>query len=237
VAAQCLLVLGLLVLGPLVLAGAVAAPAGGQAPSFRPLPILAPPDAERHDRELAALRARLLAAIRERRPDAVRAAMAPEVIDQDTPVPADQVMAAFGPLAPGEPLPDEWRALEQALQLGGVVRDSRYVLPYIEIHVAGWQSRREHRFVAGAGVAVRSAPDLSAGVIARLSHTPIAEDPRRADRRGDPASACPSWTAVAIDGRTGWICTIHSRHLSGLYYAFERTDGAWRLARIYSVLR
>lgn len=217
--------------------GASAPPARGQAPSTTSTLTLVAPGAERRDPELARLRARLLAAIRDRRAGVVRAAMAAQVVDQDTPASADAVIAAFGPLAPGAPLPDEWRAFEQALRLGGVVRDGRYVVPYIEPHVAGWQSRREHRFVAGRGVAVRAEPGTSAPVVTRLSFTLIAEEPLRSDRRGVEAS-CPTWVAVALEGRgTGWICATHARHVSGLYYAFERIDGAWTLTRLYSILQ
>ncbi len=128
------------------------------------------------------------------------------------------------------------RAFEQALRLGGVVRDGRYVVPCnIEPHVPGWKARREHRFVAGRDVAVRAEPDAAAAVVTRLSFTLIAEEPLRSDRRGDPAS-CPTWVAVALEGRgTGWICVTHARHVSGLYYAFERIDGAWTLTRLYSI--
>ena len=47
-------------------------------------------------------------------------------------MPVEEVLASFGPLEPGAPLPEEWRALEQALRLGGVLRDGLYVLPFIE---------------------------------------------------------------------------------------------------------
>jgi hypothetical protein len=202
-----------------------------------PPTALVPPGVERREPELARLRDRLLAAIRNRRPDVVRAVMAAHVVDQDTPAPADAVLAAFGPLTPGTPLPDEWRAFEQALRLGGVVRDGRYVVPYIEPEVAGWQSRRAQRFVAGRGVAVRAAPAITAPVIERLSYTMIAEEPLQADRPGDPAS-CPAWIALSRDGGgAGWICAVHTRHASGLYYAFERIGGAWTLTRLYSILQ
>ena len=224
----------------LVLLLSAAAARGGQGPPA-PSPhsrTLAPPGAEGREPELAALRDRLLAAIRARRADVVRGAMAAQVVDQDTPAPADAILAAFGPLTAGAPLPDEWRAFEQALQLGGVSRDGRYVLPYIEPHVAGWQSRREHRFVAGHEVAVRAEPGPAGRVLARLSYTLIAEAPLRSDRRGDPASGCATWVAIALDGRgTGWICAADTRHVSGLYYTFERIDGAWTLTRLHSILQ
>jgi hypothetical protein len=224
----------------LVLAHPAAASRGGQAlpPSPPQARTLAPPDAEHREPELGALRDRLLAAIRDRRADVVRGAMAAQVIDQDTPAPAEAIVAAFGPLTPGAPLPDEWRAFEQALRLGGVLRDGRYVLPYIEPHVAGWQSRREHRFVAGREVAVRAEPDPAGPVLARLSYTLIAEAPLRSDRRGDQAAGCATWVAVALEGGgTGWICAAETRHVSGLYYAFERIAGAWTLTRLYSILQ
>ena len=120
----------ILAVGPLAVAivmGAQSAPA----PSSWPPLTFTPPNVERSDPALARLRDRLLAAIRARSVARVRALMAPTIRDQDTDVPQAEVLENFGPLAPGTPLSDEWLAFEQALRLGGVKRDSLYVVPFI----------------------------------------------------------------------------------------------------------
>jgi hypothetical protein len=197
---------------------------------------IARPDTERTQPELGRLRDHLLAAIRERRVDAVRALMKPTIVDQDADVPAEDVLASMGPLTVGQPLSDEWRAFEQALGLGGVFRDGRYVLPFIEPHVHGWPSREEHLFVAGRDVAVRHEPRLASPVMTRLTYALVVDAVLSPERPGDPASACAAWSAILLpDRQRGWICSPYVRHVSGLYYAFERVDGAWKLARVYSI--
>lgn len=196
------------------------------------------PNTERAHPDLSDLRKGLIAAIEAGRVDAVRAVMAPTIRDQDEDVPADELVRGFGALVPGEPLTEEWEAFEQALRLGGVLGDGRYVVPFIEPHVAGWQSRREHLFVAGRSVAVRSAPDPAAPILTRLSYAFVVDAVLTPRQPGPPGSTCTSWAPLAMpEGGLGWVCATYIRHVSGLYYGFERVDGAWKLTRVWSVTR
>jgi hypothetical protein len=223
-------------------AGAVQGPptnasaAPGAAAEPWPRLTLNPPNVERTDPSLARLRALLLDAIRERRLDAVKALMAPTIRDQDADSPVDDVLASFGPLEPGTPLGDEWQALEQALGLGGVRRGNLYVLPYIERSAAQWRDRHERLFVAGRDVAIRANADPSASVVARVSYGLVLEAPTVSNRAGEPGAACPDWTPVVdVERMLAWVCTTDVRHVSGLYYAFTRVAGGWKLTRIYSL--
>jgi hypothetical protein len=203
-----------------------------------PTVSVTPPMTERAHPDLGRLRERLLDAIANRRIDQVRAVMAPTIRDQDDEVPADELLRGFGELVPGEPLSEEWQAFEQALRLGGVLQEGRYVLPFIEPHVAGWPSRREQLFVAGRSVAVRAAPEAGAPILTRLSYAFVADAVLTRRRSGSPASGCASWAPLAMpDGATGWVCATYVRHVSGLYYAFDRVDHAWKLTRLWSVTR
>jgi hypothetical protein len=197
---------------------------------------LTPPGIERADPELARLRDRLLTAIRERRLAGVRALLAPTIRDQDTDVPAQEVLDGFGPLEPGAPLGDEWQALEQGLRLGGVRRGGLYVVPYIERSAALWKGRHERVFVAGRDVAVHADADPASPVVARVSHALVQEAVRVPLRAGAAGAACPNWTPIAdAEGRLAWICTRDTRPVSGLYYAFARSGGGWKLTRVYSL--
>jgi hypothetical protein len=194
------------------------------------------PRIERQHPELRRLRDRLLAAIRDRRVDRVRALMAPTIKDQDDDVPADDVLASFGPLAAGAPLSAEWQALEQALRLGGVLRDDHYVLPFLEREAPTWRAGMARLYVAGEDVAVRAEPDPTAALVARVSHALLQEAVMVPARPGAAGSACPDWTAVIGPGRRlAWVCTTATRPVSGLYYAFARVAGTWTLTRIYSL--
>jgi len=205
------------------------------APDWPPASFTAPRSEEQHP-ELRRLRDRLLAAIRDRRIDRVRVLMAATIRDQDADVPVDDVLASFGPLTGGTPLGDEWRALEQALRLGGVLRDGAYVLPFIERDAATWRMGTARLFVAGHEVPVRIEPDTAADVVRRVSNALLQEAVRVPPRPGAAGSACPDWTPViGPERRLLWICTTDTRPVSGLYYAFTRAGGAWKLTRIYSL--
>ena len=205
------------------------------APDWPPASFTAPRVEQQHP-ELRRLRDRLLSAIRERRADRVRVLMAPTIRDQDADVPVDDVLASFGPLESGTPLGDEWRALEQALRLGGVLRDGAYVLPFIERDAATWRSGTARLFVAGDEVPVRIEPDTAAAVVQRVSNALLQEAVRVPPRAGAAGSACPDWTPViGPERRLLWVCTTDTRPVSGLYYAFTRAGGAWKLTRIYSL--
>jgi hypothetical protein len=216
------------------MARAQGAPVPGAA-DWPPVSFTAP-RIERQHPELRGLRDRLLAAIRERRGDCLRALMAPTIQDQDADVPVDDVLASFGPLKPGAPLSAEWQALEQALRLGGVLRDGLYVLPFIEREAPVWRTGTARVFVAGENVGVRAEPDTTAPLVARVSRALLQEAVLVPARPGAPGSACPGWTPViGPERRLAWICTTATRPVSGLYYAFAREGGAWKLARIYAL--
>jgi hypothetical protein len=211
-------------------------PAPPAAASSWPPLTLAPPQIERTDPALARLRDQLLAAIRERRLDGVRALMAPTIRDQDVDVPAQDVLDGFGPLEPGTPPGDEWQALEQGLRLGGVRRGNVYVLPYIERSAAQWKARPERLFIAGRDVAVRANADPTATVVTRVSHALVQEVIDVATRAGAAGAECPDWTPIFdAEHMLAWVCTTDTRPVSGLYYAFARTGGGWKLTRVYAI--
>ena len=195
-----------------------------------------PPEIERKDPALARLRDRMLAAIRARRLDRVRALMAPTIRDQDTDVPQADILEGFGPLEPGKAPGEEWQALEQALRLGGVRRGDLYVVPYIERDAPRWKERFERLFIAGRDVAIRGSADPAGPVVGRVSHALLQEAVDVPLRAGQPGSACPDWTPVFdAEHVLAWVCTTDTRPVSGLYYAFSRVGGTWKLTRIYSL--
>jgi hypothetical protein len=221
---------------PVQPAGPPGAPgAAAAAPEWAAL-VFAPPAIERRQPELRRLRDRMLAAIEARRLAGVRALMAPTIRDQTEEVAADEILASFGPLTPGQPLPEEWQALEQALRLGGVVRDGLYVVPFIEPDAPRWKPRIERLFIAGPDIPLYSEPDPSAAVVTRVSYALVQEAVGMPTRPGAAGSACPDWTAiVGPEHRLAWVCTTSTRPVSGLYYAFARVGRAWKLTRIYSL--
>ena len=195
-----------------------------------------PPEIERKDPALARLRDRMLAAIRARRLDRVRALMAPTIRDQDTDVPQADVLEGFGPLEPGQAPGEEWQALEQALRLGGFRQGGLYIVPFIERDAPRWKPRIERLFIAGRDVAVRATAEPDGAVVARVSNALVQEAVGTPTHPGEPGSACPDWTPLLdADHRLAWVCTNATRPVSGLYYAFARVGGAWKLTRIYSL--
>jgi len=219
----------------LLLQAATPAAATPPAPDWPPISFTAPRIEQQHP-ELRRVRDRMLAAIRDRRVDRVRALMAPTIRDQDVDVPVQDVLDSFGPLEQGTPLPEEWQALEQALRLGGILRDGVYVLPFIERDAPAWRARTARLFVGGEHVGVRTEPDTTAPLVARISQALLQEAVGVPTRPGAAGSACPDWTPViGPERRLAWVCTTATRPVSGLYYAFARAGGAWRLTRIYSL--
>jgi len=195
-----------------------------------------PPEIERKDPALARLRERMLAAIRARSLDRVRALMAPTIRDQDTDVPQADVLEGFGPLEPGQAPGEEWQALEQALRLGGFRQGGLYIVPFIERDAPRWKPRIERLFIAGRDVAVRATAEPDGAVVARVSNALVQEAVGTPTHPGEPGSACPDWTPLLdADHRLAWVCTNATRPVSGLYYAFARVGGAWKLTRIYSL--
>ena len=205
------------------------------APDWPQISFTAPRIEQQHP-ELRRLRDRMLAAIRDRRVDRVRALMAKTIRDQDVDMPVQDVLDSFGPLEQGAPLSDEWQALEQALRLGGILRDGVYVLPFIEREAPAWRAVTARLFVAGENVGVRTEPDTTAPLVARVSRALLQEAVLVLPRPGAAGSACPDWTPViGPERRLAWVCTTATRPVSGLYYAFARAGGVWRLTRIYSL--
>jgi len=195
-----------------------------------------PPEIERKDPALARLRDRLLAAIRARSLARVRALMAPTIRDQDTDVPQADILEGFGPLEPGQAPGEEWQALEQALRLGGFRQGGLYIVPFIERDAPRWKPRIERLFIAGRDVAVRATAEPDGAVVARVSNALVQEAVGTPTHPGEPGSACPDWTPLLdADHRLAWVCTNATRPVSGLYYAFARVGGAWKLTRIYSL--
>ena len=205
-------------------------------PTVWPPLTFAPPEIERRDPALARVRDRMLAAIGERSIDRVRALMMPRIRDQEDDVPVSEVLESFGPLAPGAPLGEEWQALEQALRLGGIRRGNLYVVPFIEREAPRWKERSERLFIAGRDVPIRGNADPAGTVVARVSHVLLQEAIGVATRAGEPGAECPDWTPVVdAEKMLAWVCTTDTRPVSGLYYAFARLGGAWKLTRIYSI--
>lgn len=223
--------------GLLLLLQAAAPAAAAPAPDWPSIAFTAPRIEQQHP-ELRRVRDRMLAAIRDRRVDRVRALMAPTIRDQDVDVPVQDVLDSFGPLEPATPLPEEWRALEQALRLGGVLRDGVYVLPFIEREAPAWRAGTARLFIAGENVVVRTEPEPTATEVTRVSYALLQEAVGVPTRAGAAGAACPDWTPVIGPGRRlVWVCTTATRPVSGLYYAFtrNRAGGVWRLTRIYSL--
>jgi hypothetical protein len=222
--------------GLLLLLQAAAPPAPAPAAADWPPASFTAPRIEGQHPELRRLRDRLLAAIRDRRLEAVRAQMAATIRDQDTDVPVQDVLDSFGPLEAGAPLSPEWQALEQALRVGGILRDGVYVLPFIEREAPTWRAGTARLFVAGENVGVRGEPGTTAALVARVSLALLQEAVMVPARPGAAGSACPHWTAVlGPERRLAWVCTTATRPVSGLYYAFTHVGGAWKLTRIYSL--
>ena len=110
------------------------------------------------------------------------------------------------------------------------------MLPFIERDAPAWRARTARLFVAGENVGVRTEPDATAPLVARVSHALLQEAVGVPTRPGAAGSACPDWTPViGPERRLAWVCTTATRPVSGLYYAFARAGGAWQLTRIYSL--
>jgi hypothetical protein len=236
--------LALIVPALLALAILAVAPAAAQRPSRPPAaradrwPLLTvtPPDLEARDASLASVRDRLRAAIAARDLEAVRAIFAPIVRDQDAAVPAAEVLATMGPLAPGTPLSDEWQALDAALRLGGTRLGDAYVVPFTASAATGRTNAANEVFVVGRDTPVHDNPAGAAVVVARLTNaivrSALASD---VDTPSD-ASGCRTWTAIEnAAASVGWVCAADTRPMVGLYYAFERIDDAWRLTALWAV--
>jgi hypothetical protein len=72
--------------------------------------------------------------------------------------------------------------------------------------------------------------------VQRVSNALVQEAVGVPTRAAPDGSACADWTPVVGPGRRlVWICTADTRPVSGLYYAFTRAGGAWKLTRIYSL--
>jgi hypothetical protein len=85
-------------------------------------------------------------------------------------------------------------------------------------------------------VPIRATADPAAGVVARVSHVLLQEAVGVANRAGEPGAECPEWTPVVdAEQMLAWVCSTDTRQVSGLYYAFARIGGAWKLTRIYSL--
>jgi len=197
---------------------------------------LTPPDLEARDPELAGVRDRLRAAIAARDLEAVRAMFAPTVRDQDAAVPAGEVLATMGALAPGVPLSDEWQALDAALRLGGTRLGDAYVVPFTASAATGRTNAGNEVFIGGRDVPVRDNPAGAAVVVARVSNAIVRAALEADVDTPSDASGCRAWTAIAnASGSVGWVCAADTRPMVGLYYAFERIDDAWRLTALWAV--
>ena len=227
------LIPALLALG---LSGAAAQPGPSRPAPRWPLVTLTPPDIEARDPELARVRDRLLAAITARDLAGVRALMAPTVRDQDTDVRVDEVLTAMGPLAPGTPLSEEWLALAQGLRLGGVRRETTYVVPFMALAARARRDAINEVFVAGRDVAVRESPSGAAAIVARVSNAVLRAALVSDASTSDDASGCRAWTAVVTAAsRVGWVCAADTRAMTGLYYDFVDVGGSWRLRALWAV--
>jgi len=107
---------------------------------------------------------------------------------------------------------------------------------FIERDAPRWKPRIERLFIAGRDVAVRATAEPDGAVVARVSNALVQEAVGTPTHPGEPGSACPDWTPLLdADHRLAWVCTNATRPVSGLYYAFARVGGAWKLTRIYSL--
>ena len=79
-------------------------------------------------------------------------------------------------------------------------------------------------------------PDPAAPVATRDVARARAGGGRVPTRPGAAGAACPDWTPIVDAERTlAWVCTTDTRPVSGLYYAFARTGGTWKLTRVYAL--
>ena len=109
-------------------------------------------------------------------------------------------------------------------------------MPFLAVAARARPGASTEVFVAGRDVAVRGAASGAAAIVARLSNAVLRAALVNDAATPDDASGCRAWTGVvtAASG-LGWVCAADVRPMSGIYYDFERVDGAWRLVGLWAV--
>ena len=142
--------------------------------------------------------------------DRVRALMAQTIRDQDDDVPVDEVLASFGPLEPGAPLPARsgWRSSRRCASAASCATASTSCRSSSAMR-RRWRPARRGCSSPASDVAVRaerrSARRRSSP---RVSHALLQEAVGVPTRAGAAGSACPDWTPViGPERRLAWVCT------------------------------
>jgi hypothetical protein len=116
-----------------------------------------------------------------------------------------------------------WAELGGALALGGSFHDENmFVAPYTSSRWPGQYSGFEYVPLIAANVRVRDAPRADAGVLSTLSFAILAR--ARLDKEPPPA-----WTAVRVEGKTGYVESQYVRSPTDYRAFFAHRDGRWQL--------
>jgi hypothetical protein len=121
---------------------------------------------------------------------------------------------------PGSPV---WEELGAVLALGGTFAGPHtFVAPYVFSRWPQSFDAFEHVAAIGSGIRVRAQPTASAETIGSVSFAILRLAPGAA--AGDEA-----WTAVLLDGRTGYIASRLVRSPVAFRAFFSDVSGQWRV--------
>jgi hypothetical protein len=122
-----------------------------------------------------------------------------------------------------EPDSELWAELGTVLALGGTFGSAdSFTAPYTFSKWPDQFDAFEHLAVIGTNVRVRSAPNLTASVIATASHAIVQSDPA--------APQADGWESIKLkDGRKGYIGSQFVRSPIDYRAYFSKSGGRWRL--------
>lgn len=125
---------------------------------------------------------------------------------------------------PERPDSEVWKELGAVLSLGGTfTAPNQFTAPYTFSKWPNDVDSYDNIAVTGSNVRIRSAPSLDASILTRVSFAilKLAEESRDGHRA--------EWTAVEVNGRTGYIKSEFVRSPIDYRAAFEFSGGQWRL--------
>ena len=123
----------------------------------------------------------------------------------------------------GTPGSRVWKELGAVLALGGTFADpDTFVAPYVFSRWPESFDAFEHVAAIGSGIRVRAQPAADAETIGSVSFAILRLAP-------GAASGDESWTAVLLDGRTGYIASRLVRSPVAFRAFFSDVSGQWRL--------
>jgi hypothetical protein len=115
-----------------------------------------------------------------------------------------------------------WDELGTVLALGGAFSDPEtFTAPYTFARFPQDLDAFDHVVVTGADVRVRSAPRADATPVASVSFAILP--------LGKAGSTSDEWTAVQVDGRSGFIASRFARSPVDYRAIFSRASGRWLL--------